>query len=243
MENLLFAFSPAATPIEREHLSVSEARMEDALSLAHDRLRERLVRELKALGLTNEEKDLGYFESYPGDDFVDLLGVDFYFPRWRPANARDAQKLSRNLRALAVGAHGKPYALSEIGTRRLSLLERLHRAAPGSAVTLSSSEEVAAASALFFDASDREHFLQSLGLDKPAAIVTVAPKLVREDWFTAQLLPAALKAHVAYALVWQNYNANGAASYFVPPLGHPQAEDFVRFAKFACFLHDRACEP
>ncbi len=284
MEGALFAYSPGklALPKERERLKPLEQKLQDPAALARDLLRDRLVAELGALGLVYTspaerrvtlsmaevrtiaderryvaERRRIYRESYPGDDVIDLLGIDLYFPRARAANAADRREIGLQLRTLGeeAQAHRKPHALTETGTFRLQLMYLLRQQPPGAPLRISSKAEVEGAHALLFSPEDRRQFLSELGLDAPAdvrlaedEIATLFPNAGAyvEDWYNTQLLGLAKAAKVAYALVWQTYFGGSQAApdtypyYYVPFPGHPEAEGFLRFAHdpAVCLLDD-----
>jgi len=73
-----------------------------------------------------------------------VLGVALDMFAFEPS-ARDAQRLALVMRSMRDAAHGKPYALTEIGTQRLPLIARAANRLPAS-----TEQEVAAASAVFF---------------------------------------------------------------------------------------------
>jgi beta-mannanase len=255
LENALFAYSPdrLASRSEREVLSPSERRLRDPVALARDLLRDRMVGELERHGLTDpepeaklaiaqvktaaderryvEERRRMYLDGYPGDDVVDVLGLDFYFPRTHPASALNVHQLALDLRVVEgeARARGKVAALTEVGTYRLPLFT--------AGRIISTAKDVQAAHDLLFDAADRRRFLTALGLTRVSDVTSAAPLRTPEGWFDRVLLPAA-HGHVAYALVWQTY----APMYFVPYPSHPEAASFERFARdpATCFLAD-AC--
>jgi hypothetical protein len=200
LPHALFAYSPADLEIEKESGS------SDAMALARGILRARMIKEMRALGLINTANQ-NYMSAYPGDDVIDIFGIDLYFPGSRKATAKDRAKFERQLRTVAseARARGKPYALTEVGTARLST--------PGKPST-------DAALARLFDPNDRRKLLKQL---RPAATVS------KEDWYTTQLLPLAKASKVAYAMVWATYISEEGGSFFVPYPGHPEAESFKRF--------------
>lgn len=257
MANLVFASSPNSwlSRDERTPLTPGERTLLDPMMLARNLLRERLVAELTVLGLAYAPKrtllpitrvktaaeERRYVtehraliaEAYPGDDVIDILAVDHYFSRVRTVRPLDRLHLVLTLRAVReeAAARKKVHALSEVGTYRL------HLATLKPPFTLASAADVAAAQALLFDPVDRARVPSE-------SFVTKA--IPHDDWFTKVLLPIAKDAGVAYALVWQTYNAGGATYpyYFVPYPGHPAAADFQRFARdpVTCFVGE-PCGP
>ncbi|HEX2657936.1 MAG TPA: glycosyl hydrolase, partial [Polyangia bacterium] len=166
MGELLFAYSPdkLSGPGEdaRPEADTPQARarfkLDDPSGYARDRLRERVVRELNAAGLSYvspvqaritvraagassakagaayvAERRPYYIESYAGDDLFDVLGIDLYHPIGRAADARDLRQFGLLLRVVGeeARAHGKPHALTEAGTYRLPLSQIAAAARPG----------------------------------------------------------------------------------------------------------------
>lgn len=218
MGELLFAYSPAAlvTREDRAQLSPAERRLQDPESLVRDLLRER--------NPSHEERrtrrDM-YRLGYPGDDVVDVLGIDLYAPRSRPAAAVH-RRFALDLRALReeAAARKKPHALTEVGTYRMHMAT-LHEGA-----VLARASDVAKAAER---APDKAKFFAALGVTGPTDLTM--PKLTAEDWFNDELLPLAKEAKVAYAMVWHTYYTRAAVYpyYYVPYAGHPQAPSFRRF--------------
>jgi len=71
------------------------------------------------------EQQIAPDQVYPGDDVVDVIGLDLYNQSWRPQDAVDPQARWDNLRAMPYGLdwlarfgrdHDKPVALPEWGT-------------------------------------------------------------------------------------------------------------------------------
>jgi hypothetical protein len=282
MGNLLFSYSAdkLRNTGDRERFGPAERKLMDPSSVSRDLSRDRLVAELGALGLsyvseaqaalptsldavrpTPAEEDAyvarlrrHYGEAYPGDDVIDVLGMDLYYPMARKADERDLRGFGLQLRALAeeARARGKPHALTETGTYRLRLIELLRGRTPGAALRLAGRPHVTAAHDRLFHPEDRRALLEHFGLAAPGDVLLGEEDVSRlfgagaytEDWFNRQLLPLAKGSRVAYALVWQTYfdpsQTDRQAFHYVPYPGHPEAEGFRRF--FAdpatCFLGD-----
>jgi hypothetical protein len=66
-------------------------------------------------------RDATYLRGYPGDEFVDVLGLDFYYDGW-PAPALQSEVLIGALRTVTrlARARGKVAALTEVGDFRLA---------------------------------------------------------------------------------------------------------------------------
>jgi len=71
------------------------------------------------------EQQIAPDQLYPGDDVVDVVGLDLYNQSWRPQDAVDTEARWHNLRTMPYGLdwlarfgrdHGKPIALPEWGT-------------------------------------------------------------------------------------------------------------------------------
>jgi hypothetical protein len=279
MDNLLFAYSPDQLLGRREKAPPTRAqsKAQDPPSAMRELLRARLVRELEAAGLAYlsparanavsrsgrtkstkqadryvAERRRYYVEGYAGDDLFDVLGIDLYHPIDRPANGADLKLIQLQLRALAeeAGARQKPFALTEAGTLRLSLLQLASQTPAGRPMELHGRGSVVQALARLFAASDRVALLRRYGLAAagPVRLSATERRAVvpgaTEDWYNRQLLVLAKEARVAYALVWQTYAAGPSsaepATYFVPYPGHPEAKSFARFYAdpATCFLRD-----
>jgi hypothetical protein len=200
MNNLLFAYSPdrllgAGQPEAK--FTLAENRVGDPTGHARDLLRERLLRELGAVGLAYvspaeraatlspaqatsaaradryvAQRRPYYLEAYAGDDLFDVLGIDLYHPMARAANRADLQLFRLQLRVLAdeARARGKPYALTEAGTYRLQLLQLAKQAAPGRPLPINGRPSVDEALARLFDPADRAALLRHFGLSAPGPI-------------------------------------------------------------------------
>jgi hypothetical protein len=206
MGELLFAYSPdKLSGLGEDAVAASDTprararfKLDDPSGYARDRLRERVVREMTAAGLSyvspaqarvtvRASRAVGakaagayvaqrrpyYVESYAGDDLFDVLGIDLYHPIGRAADDRDRRQFGLLLRVLAeeARAHGKPYALTEAGTYRLPLSQIAAAAAPGAPLTINGQKEVDTALALLFEPADRAELLRHFGLRAPGPVV------------------------------------------------------------------------
>jgi hypothetical protein len=189
MSNLLFAYSPDRLlgPREQEPFTAAQKKVMDPMETARERLRDRLVGELRAAGLANEspaqtgatlrspqvtsakradtyvaQRRRYYTEAYAGDDVFDVLGIDLYHPIARPANDADLRLFRLQLRTLAeeAKARAKVYAWTEAGTLRLPLLQLARQTEVGRALQVHSQASVDRALARLFDPSDRAGLLR-----------------------------------------------------------------------------------
>ena len=209
MGELLFAYSPDklsgpgedAVPAGDTPVARARAKLDDPSGYARDRLRERVVRELAAAGLSYvspaqaritmraaratsakaadtyvAQRRPFYVESYAGDDVFDVLGIDLYHPIGRAADARDLRQFGLLLRVVAeeARAHGKPHALTEAGTYRLPLSQIAAAAPPRAPLTINGKQEVDTALALLFEPSERAALLRHFGLRAPGPVVLSA---------------------------------------------------------------------
>jgi Glycosyl hydrolase family 26 len=249
MAELLFVYSPSArgTKAERQGLSLQERRYVDPQALARDLRREahrgakeRLKESVLKIQSDADahryvsEREAEIARDYPGDDVVDVVGIDVYFSSVRDVDARAKKQAELWVRAASSVArtHGKLFALTEAGTFRLPVRE-------ASPYTVATEKEMAAALATL-DPRQRAQVLKYYGLTTPRALI-VKDKLAAENWFLGTLLPLALGSHAAYALVWQTYAASeDRASYFVPSPEHRDAAGFRAFAEReeVCWLSD-----
>lgn len=208
MGALLFAYSPdrlsslselAATLRDGPAGSLVMARrkLEDPNGYARDRLRARIVGELRAAHLSFDspaqaavkltaarargrrgaayvsERRPFYAEGYAGDALFDVLGIDLYHPLARPADASDLREFGLLLRVVAeeAQARGKPYAWTEAGTYRLPLAQ-LQAATPGDQpIVVNTQKDVEDALARLFDPADRAALLRHFGLSAPGPLV------------------------------------------------------------------------
>ena len=199
MGQLLFAYAPDRLLEVGWHLRLTgaQSKIADPVETARDRLRDRLVHELQAAGLSYKspaqasatmtaaqattpqradsyiaQRRRYYAEAYAGDDVFDVLGIDLYHTVARPANAADLRFFRLQLRALAEEARArhKPYAWTEAGTPRLPLLQ-LARARPvGGAIEVHSKASVEGALARLFDPMDRASLLRRYRLMAAAPV-------------------------------------------------------------------------
>jgi hypothetical protein len=189
MSNLLFAYSPDRLlgPREQEPFTAAQKKVMDPMETARERLRDRLVGELRAAGLANEspaqagatlrspqvtsakradtyvaQRRRYYTEAYAGDDVFDVLGIDLYHPIARPANDADLRLFRLQLRTLSEEAkeRAKVYAWTEAGTLRLQLLQLASQTPVGRALRVHSQASVDRALARLFDPSDRAALLR-----------------------------------------------------------------------------------
>jgi hypothetical protein len=207
MSELLFAYSPdrlstlaelTVHPDGGDATARARHRLEDPNGFARDRLRARIVHELRAARLsfdspaqaavklpaarvTSEraatayvaERRPFYAEGFAGDDLFDVLGIDLYYPLGRPPDASDRREVGLLLRVVAeeARAHGKVYAWTEVGTYRLPLAQ-LQAATPrDQPLTLHTQKDVEDALARLFDSADRTAFLRHFGLRAPGPLV------------------------------------------------------------------------
>ncbi|WP_437914876.1 glycosyl hydrolase [Sorangium sp. So ce302] len=268
MENVIFAYSTdKVRKLSDSSVTPAEAKVRDPESLSRDMLRARLVEELTELGAAYESPpqeaiaalendgqppsallEEYYLEAYPGDDLIDILGIDLYYPYERAASPADLEDMKVMARAVAAigAAKGKPHALTETGTYRLHLLHRVSKLAAGASLTLYPADHVSKWHDTLFDEGLRTEFLANYGLGSAGAVALSSAEVtslfpdagqgaLTEDWYNTHLLDLAKSAGVAYALTWQTYYDgsdfdNKAVYYYVPFPGHPEADNFRRFA-------------
>ncbi|KYF57259.1 hypothetical protein BE08_21285 [Sorangium cellulosum] len=284
MENVIFAYSTdKLQKLSDGEVTPAEAKVRDPESLSRDMLRARLVEELTELGAayvsplqqvildqslaqggapSSEALQAYYLEAYPGDDLVDLLGIDLYYPYERAASSADLEDMKRMAGAVAeIGAaKGKPHALTETGTYRLHLLHRVSKLAAGGSLTLYPAEHVSRWHDTLFDQALKADFLASYGLGSASAVVLSPAEVaglfpgagqgaLTEDWYNEHLLEIARGAGVSYVLTWQTYYDGSGFDdepvyYYVPFPEHPEAENFRRFAQDPAVCFDAmACHP
>ncbi|HEY4185904.1 MAG TPA: glycosyl hydrolase [Polyangia bacterium] len=210
MEQLVFAYSPDkltgpgddadARRGEEDVTSVAVARhkLADPTGFARDRLRDRMVRELRAAGLAYDsplrkgatmraaratsvktadayvaQRRPFYAEGYAGDDLFDVLGIDLYHPVAHPGDATDLRQFGLLLRVVAAEARarGKPYALTEAGTYRLQLAQLDATTPRGQPLTINGKPQVDEALARLFDPGDRAALLRHFGLRAPGPVI------------------------------------------------------------------------
>ncbi|WP_437999504.1 glycosyl hydrolase [Sorangium sp. So ce185] len=279
MENVIFAYSTdKLRKLSDSEVTPAEAKIRDPESLSRDLLRARLVEELSELGAAYESPpqqaildhdgqppsellEAYYLEAYPGDDLIDILGIDLYYPYERAASPADLEDMKAMASAVAAvgAAKGKPHALSETGTYRLHLLHRISKLAAGQSLALYPADHVSRWYDTLFDQGMKAEFLDNYGLSAASAVALSSTEVtslfpdagqgaVTEDWYNEHLLEIAKSAGVSYALTWQTYYDGSdfddkAVYYYVPFPGHPEADNFRRFAEdpAVCF-GPMACE-
>lgn len=207
MGELLFAYSPdrlSSLPELAEHpdgggaLARARRKLEDPSGFARDRLRARIVRELRAAHLAfdspaqaavkstaaragtagaatvyvNQRRPF-YVEGYAGDDLFDVLGIDLYHPLGRPAGASERREFGLLLRVVAeeARARGKPHAWTEAGTYRLPLGQLQATTPRDQPIVVNTQQDVEGALAHLFDPSDRAALLRHFALGAPGPIV------------------------------------------------------------------------
>ncbi|WP_437757227.1 glycosyl hydrolase [Sorangium sp. So ce1389] len=279
MENVIFAYSTdKLRKLSDSSVTPAEAKVRDPESLSRDMLRARLVEELSDLGAayesppqqaiaaqsgkpTSETLQEYYLEAYPGDDVIDILGIDLYYVYERAASEADLEDMKLMASAVAgIGeAKGKPHALTETGTYRLHLLHRVSKLAAGESLTLYPAAHVSRWYETLFDQGLQAEFLANYGLSAASDVVLSSAEVaglfpgagqgaVTEDWYNEHLLDLAKGAGVSYVLTWQTYYDGSdfddkAVYYYVPFPGHPEAENFRRFAEDPAVCFDAmACK-
>ncbi|AUX41138.1 hypothetical protein SOCE26_025450 [Sorangium cellulosum] len=273
MENIIFAYSTdKLRPLTNRTVSAAEKKIRDPEGFARDLLRARLVEELSAIGAAYESPpaqaildhngappssllEAYYLEAYPGDDLIDLVGVDLYYPVERAATPADLEDMKSFAGAVAAvaEAHDKVHALTETGTYRMNLLHRVSQWTSGGTLALYPAAYVSEWHDKLFDQSLKAEFLSNYGLIGASAVALSAAEVagmfpgagqgkVTEDWYNEHLLEIAKSSGVSYVLTWQTYfHGEGADAkpsyYYVPFPGHPEEENFRRFAEdpAACF--------
>ncbi|XXR89849.1 glycosyl hydrolase [Sorangium sp. So ce406] len=267
MENVIFAYSTdKLRKLSDSEVTPAEAKVRDPESLSRDMLRARLVEELTELDAayvsppqqaiaaqggppSSETLQEYYLEAYPGDDLIDILGIDLYYAHERAASSADLEDMRSMASAVAdIGeAKGKPHALTETGTYRLHLLHRVSKLAAGGSLTLYSADHVSRWYDTLFDQGLKTDFLANYGLGSASAVMLSSAEVTgmfpgaeqgapTEDWYNEHLLELAQSTGVAYALTWQTYYGGSdfdstPVYYYVPFPGHPEAESFRRFAQ------------
>ena len=210
MGALLFAYSPdrlsslpelAVHPEGGDAVARARRKLEDPGGYARERLRARIVRELRAAHLAfdspaqaavkrsaaragsargatayvNERRPF-YAEGYAGDDLFDVLGIDLYHPLGRPADASDRREFGLLLQVVAeeARARGKPYAWTEAGTYRLPLGQLQATTPRDQSIVINTQQDVEGALGHLFDPSYRAALLRHFGLRVPGPLMVRA---------------------------------------------------------------------